>query len=169
METDPLVGMLQRLSLHELLLICQQVLARAGFGDVEVLDRRRSREKSRFGGHEIQCRGRYAGIDVLVAVKLICGRLNTRMFDEMCGVVDRRRADMGLLISPYHLSAAGAQKQARYARAHLEVLDGPKLAQMMRCSGIGVRPKGDVDYAFFDELRVQSGRILNFLETGEFV
>lgn len=71
METDPLAGMLQRCSLHVLLMVVEQALARSGFGDVEILDRRRNKQKSRFGGHELSCRTRIGSLPATVLVKVV--------------------------------------------------------------------------------------------------
>ncbi|MGV3615279.1 MAG: restriction endonuclease [Fimbriimonas sp.] len=163
MTADPLVPALEGASLHSLLMCVSKALTRSGFGDVEIQDRRSSRQKSRHGGHELTCLSSVGGYPLKVVVKVVRDDVRTRMVDELAGTVLRTQADLGLLVTPFNVSPKARAAQARYRPVRLELVDGKRLADFMRCSGIGVRPKGSVDYAFFAELEAVSGRMLAFL------
>ena len=163
MPADPLVPALRSASLHSLLMCVSKALTRAGFGDVEILDRRSSRQKSRHGGHELSCLAKVGGYPLKVVVKVVRDDVRTRMSDELVGTVLRTRADLGLLVTPFEVSPKAREAQGRYGPVRLEFVDGEALADLMRCSGVGVRPKGGVDYAFFAGLEEVSGRLLAFL------
>jgi hypothetical protein len=163
MPTDPLAGALQDCSLHALLMLTSKALTRAGFGDVEILDRRETGQKSRHGGHEISCLAALGPVSVKVIVKVIRDDVRTRMFDELAGAVLRNSADLGLIVTPFNVSASLSARQACYGPARIEAMDGNALARLMRCSGIAVRSSGDVDYAFLSELETVSGRLLEFI------
>ncbi len=160
MRPGELEGALRGLSLHALLMTVSKVLARAGFGDVQVLDRRQNRQRSRYLGHELLCEGRIGTIPVSVVVKVVRDEVRTRMLDELAGVVRRRSADVGLLVTPY-----ASRKGAEHPGSRVEVLDGPRLAALLRQHGVGVRPSGDPDYAFFAALEDVSGRLINFISS----
>jgi restriction endonuclease Mrr len=155
--------MLQVCSLHEILICVSKALSRSGFGDVQILDRRSSKQKSRFGGHELMCETTLGLYPVKIVVKVILDDVRTRMVDEMAGTVLRTKADLGLLITPFNVSEKVRAAQDAYRPLHLEFIDGKRLAELMRCSGVGVRSKGSVDYAFFSELEEVSERLLAFL------
>lgn len=163
-NTDPLVGALRECSLHSLLMLTSKVLTRAGFGDVEILDRRETGQKSRHSGHEISCLTYVGSLPLRAIVKVVPQYdLKTRHFDELAGGVLRAGADLGLLVTPHKVSASIAGKQPSYRPARIEVMDGEALASLMRCSGIAVRPSGDVDYSFLSELEEVSARLLGFI------
>lgn len=163
MPTDPLAEALQNCSLHALLMLTSKTLTRAGFGDVEILDRRDTGQKSRYGGHEMCCMAAVGTVPVKVIVKVIRDDVRTRMLDELAGAVLRNSADFGLIVSPYHVSASASGRQAGYRPARVETMDGDSLASLMRCSGIAVRPSGEVDYAFLAELEAVGERIQEFI------
>jgi hypothetical protein len=164
MRTDPLSGALQGCSLHALLMLTAKALTRAGFGDVEILDRRRPSEKSRFGGHELSCRTFLGSLPLHVVVKVVREDVHLRMLDELAGTVLRMRADVGLLVTPHRLSAKKAVIPPTYRPARVEVLDGPALARLVRSAGVGARGRADVDYGFFGELEHASNRLLEFID-----
>jgi len=163
MNRDPLPPMLQTCSLHSLLICVSKVLTRSGFGDVQILDRRSSKQKSRFGGHELMCETTLGIYPLKIVVKVIQDDVRTRMVDELAGTVMRTRADMGLLITPFNVSERIINAQDAHRPLHLEFIDGNRLARLMRCSGVGVRPKGEVDYAFFTELDEVADRLFEFI------
>jgi len=162
MPTDELTGALQQCSLHALLMLTSKALSRAGF-DTELLDRRQTRQKSRNGGHEILCVARLGNIPVRMIVKVIRDDVRTRMLDELAGAVLRSSADLGLIVSPFNVSPKMEAKQAGYRPARVEAVGGDSLASLMRCSGIAVRPSGEVDYQFLGELENVSERLLEFI------
>lgn len=160
--SSELLSALQRCSLHPLLIITSKVLTREGFGDVQILDRRESRQKSRFGGHEILCEGIHAGRPVKVVVKVIGDSIRTRMLDELCGTVDRMGADFGILVSPFTVRTSKRLLSRRYRRSRIEILDGQHFERLLLKHRIGVRG-GAVDYAFFGELELVTRRLRSFL------
>lgn len=163
-KTDPLALALRECSLHCLLMLISKVLTRAGFGDVEILDRRETGQKSRNGGHELLCVTYIGSLAFRTVVKVVRDDdLKTRHFDELAGVVLREDADLGLLVALKKVSASIAAKQPSYRPVRVEALDGGALASLMRCSGIAVRPDGSPDYAFLAELEEVSERLLGFL------
>lgn len=165
MKGEPLVEMLKDCSLHTLLMLTSKALTRSGFGDVQILDRRQSKQRSRYGGHELVCRGNLGTLPMKVIVKVINDSVRVRMLDELAGAVVRNRADAGLIVTPHHLTTNAARQQGQYRPARVEVIDGPALAGLLSKFGIGQRGRGEVDYAFFGALHEMSGRILSFIAT----
>lgn len=163
MKTEPLVGALQNTSLHALLMLVSKGLTRAGFGDVQILDRRQSRQKSRFGGHELQCLTLVGNLPGKVVVKVIRDGVRLRMLDEMAGVIQRTGADLGLIISPFHVTRKAKQVVKDYRGSRISVLDGEALAELLQRHDIGVRGKGSVDYAFFGGLEELAERLTQFM------
>lgn len=165
MTTDPLAGALQGCSFHALLMLCSKALTRSGFGDVEILDRRQRGQRSRHGGHDMDCRASVGTFPAKVIVKVVLERdgVKTRNFDELAGAALRASADLGLILTPYKVSASVAARQASYGPVRVEAMDGKALADLMRRSGIAVRPSGEPDFAFLAELEEVSGRLLAFM------
>jgi restriction endonuclease Mrr len=154
---------LQECSLHALLIIASKALTRTGFGDVQVLDRRHSRQKSRHGGHELLCQTQLGNVPLKVIVKVIRDSVRLRMLDELAGAVQRTRSDIGLIISPFPLSHRSRGLAATYAASRIETMDGPALASLLISQGIGVRTGGEPDWAFFQTLEDASAKLLDFL------
>lgn len=163
MITEPLVGALQNTSLHALLMLVSKGLTRAGFGDVQILDRRQSRQKSRFGGHELQCFTSVGNLPGKVVVKVIRDGIRVRMLDEMAGVIQRTGADLGLIISPFHITRKAKKVVSDYRGTRINVLDGEALAELLKQYEIGIRGKGGVDYAFFGGLEELAERLTQFM------
>lgn len=164
MNETALVAALEGCNFHPLLMIVQRALTRSGLGDVEILDRRKTSQKSRNGGHELVCRVRMGDRMLTVVVKVIKDGIRLRMCDEHVGVIDRMRADFGIIVSTKKLSRNAAKALATYGHARVEVIDGPGLADLVRRTEIGVRPDGSPDYAFFGDLEDKSKRIINCLQ-----
>lgn len=156
---------LQECSLHALLILASRALTRAGFGDVQILDRRHSRQKSRHGGHELLCQTNLGTVPVRVVVKVIRDSVRVRMLDELAGTVQRMRADLGLIISPFALSSKAAQTISLYSSSRLEAMDGPAFSRLLSSYHIGVRKEGEPDWAFFHSLEEASEKLLEFLES----
>lgn len=165
MPNDELVGALRECSFHPLLILVSKALARSGFGDVEILDRRRSGQRSRHGGHEISCLTHVGPLPVRVIVKVVADRdgVRTRMLDELAGAVLRNSADLGLVVTPFRVSPKAVAKRSSYPPARVEAMDGDALAALVRRSGVAVRPSGEPDYAFLSELETVSERLLAFI------
>ncbi len=163
MTESQLEHALQNCSLHALLLVTSKALSRVGYGDVQILDRRTSRQKSRFGGHELLCQSTLGGRPVRVLVKVLRDSIRVRNLDELAGTVLRRGADSGLIISPFHITASAKRLLACHKPIKTAVLDGTALADLMKEARIGVRGSAGVDYAFFGELENVSQRVLSFL------
>lgn len=164
MNDSALQGALQRCSLHALLLITCEVLKRQGFDDVHILDRRQSREKSRFGGHELLAFGHVADLPVTAIVKVIRDSARVRNLDEMIGTIDRRKADLGIIVTPFHVAASAVETLHEYSAHRIELIDGQTLEDLLRRFRIGIRLWGDVDYAFFGGLEVSSEAYLRHLK-----
>lgn len=166
MTNQALLHMLQRSSLHTLLLLTSKVLSRSGFGEVQILDRRETRQKSRFGGHELMCESSFGSLPLKVIVKVINDGVRVRMLDELAGAVIRTKADLGIIVSPRHVTATARKLQPHYLSARVNIIDGNDLAERLMKLGIGVRPKGDVDYQFFGALEEVSERVNAFMKAG---
>jgi len=163
MSEDQIKHALQNCSLHSLLRVTSRVLARAGYGDVQILDRRESRQRSRYGGHELLCELTVGTVPARVVVKVVRDSVRQRMVDELAGTVIRRNASMGILIATKHVPALVDRSKDRYNPLRLQIIDGDALAGLLAQYQIGVRPHGEVDYAYFGDLEAQSFRILSFL------
>lgn len=163
-QADELALALGNVSFHALQILISNVMSRAGWHETQILDRRETGRKSRFGGHEISCRSFIGPVAVKMVVKVLRDSGRTRMLDEMAGTVLRNGADLGLLVVPSKLSARIERAQGAYRPARIEVLDHEALASLMRCSGVGVRADGSPDYAFLTALEEQSSRLLAFID-----
>jgi len=150
-------------SLHALLILTSKALSRSGFGDVQILDRRQNKQKTRYGGHELLCETELGGLPVKVVVKVVNDVVRLRMLDELAGTVVRRRADFGLIVTPQSVAKSAEKLVGSHLPVRIEVIDGPSLARMLIKYQIGTRGADDVDYAFFSELESQSFRIISFL------
>lgn len=160
-----LKGALQNSSLHALLLMVSKALSRSGYGDVKILDRRQSTQKSRFGGHELVCEGTLGTRPVTVIVKVVRDSARIRHLDELAGTVIRMGADSGVLVTPFHITRTAQTLLGRYGPIRTTVIDGSELAQWFAQLAIGTRSGGEVDYAFFGELEELSDRVMAFLNT----
>lgn len=154
---------LRNCSLHSLLMISVKALSRSGFGDVQILDRRHRRQKSRFGGHELLCQGYMGTLPMRVIVKVVRDDVRTRMLDELAGAVQRRQADAGVLITPFRLGDSARRVLGDYAASRVEVVDGAAFAEILTRHGIGVRKSGEPDYAFLASLEDVSNRLIKFI------
>lgn len=164
MRDQALEDALKRCSLHSLLILTSRALSRAGLGDVQLLDRRQSRQKSRYGGHELLCEMSVGMIPVRIIVKVIQDSVRLRMLDELAGSVRRTGADMGLIVSPHGLTANAERSLGSYAPMRLVALTGRTFSELLSRYHIGVRSRGGVDYAFFAGLEDASGRLISFLK-----
>lgn len=163
MTTQPMIRVLQRSSLHSLLLLTSKMLSRSGFGEVQILDRRETRQKSRFGGHELLCESTLGSLPVRVVVKVINDSVRLRMLDELAGVVMRTKADLGIIVSPHHLTASAARYQGSYKASRISVIDGAALAERLQKLGIGIRKSGEIDHQFFVGLDLVGKRVTEFM------
>lgn len=163
MTHTPMIEMLKHCSLHSLLMLTSKVLARAGFGDVQIMDRRHEKQRSRYGGHELVCNVNLGVVPMKIVVKVINDAVRVRMLDEMVGTVSRVRADLGIIVTPHHVTGSALVQRTAYRTARVEVIDGPQLERMLRKYGIGQRGDKGVDYAFFGALEDVSMRLLGFI------
>lgn len=155
-------------SLHPLLLIVARVLQRSGYGDVQFLDRRHPRQKSRFGGHELVCELLQGMRSHRVVVKVVRDDVRIRNLDELAGTIIRMNADSGLVVSPGRVTRKATRLIESYGPIHLGVIDGDNLAEWLRIHDIGVLPSGEVDYGYFGALEEMSSRLLPFIEEGSY-
>lgn len=162
MTNIQLQGALRASSLHALLIMIAKALSRSGYGDVQFLDRRNPREKSRHGGHELLCEATIGTRAVKIIVKVLRDSIRIRNLDEMAGTVMRMGADSGVIISPFHTTKVAQTLLEKY-RPRTEVVDGEALAAMLEARSIGVRNKGEVDYAYFGELEHLANQISHFI------
>lgn len=163
MNNYQLSAALQNTSLHVLLMILSKALSRSGYGDVQILDRRLPKQKSRHGGHEMLCEATLAGRTVRVVVKVLRDSVRIRNLDELAGTVIRMKADSGLIVSPFHVTNQAKKLLAVHNPVKLWVIDGEGLADLLKAQRIGVRGAGDVDYAYFGAMEEMSDRVLGML------
>lgn len=154
---------LRECSLHALLILASKALTRSGFGDVQILDRRHSRQKSRHGGHELLCQASLGNVPVSVVVKVIKDSIRVRMLDELAGTVQRMKADLGLIITPFGASAKAKSKLQSYTASRIELLDGAGFSQLLTRYHIGASNKDEIDYSFFESLEEASEKVLQFI------
>jgi restriction endonuclease Mrr len=155
-------NLVQQSSLHATLLLVAKALSRSGYGDIEILDRREPRQKSRYGGCELLCRSSFANVPVRIIVKVIRDSVRIRMLDEMAGAIDRTKADFGIVVSTADLSQKARAIRQTYRKSRVEVIDLELLTDMLSRYKIGVRPGGSPDYAYFSSLDDHIRRINAF-------
>ncbi|MBI1331274.1 MAG: hypothetical protein GC165_00170 [Armatimonadetes bacterium] len=158
-----LEGALSKSSLPALINLTVKVLARSGYGDIEVLGRRLNWQKSKLGGCELLCRSFIGNIELRVIVKVIRDFARTRMLDEMAGAMDRLGADLGLLVTTGKLGVSVGSKAKLHIKSRIHVVDVKLLAEMLRYYRIGVRPDGSPDYAFFGSLEAKAKQFESLL------
>jgi len=163
MSDTQLEGAIQSCSLHALLILASRALSRAGYGDVQFLDRRHARQKSRFGGHELVCEATLGTRIVKVVVKVVRDSARIRNLDELAGTVIRMGADAGLLLTPFHVTGKAQKLLDRYGPVRISVIDGSTFADWLKELRLGIRGKDDVDYAFFGELEAVAERVMVFM------
>jgi hypothetical protein len=147
-------------------MISSYALAKAGYGYVEVLDRRAPRQKSRYGGHELLCHSSLGTLPMKSAVKVLGDPIRLRHLDEMGGVIDRTQSDLGIVLSPHPLSGGALVHRHAHRKSRIEVIDGPLLAELCARAGVGVS-RGHVDYDFFESLASISPRVLTFIKENQ--
>ncbi len=152
MNNDELIGMLQQCSLLELQIIIQPLLAWEGYGEIEMLDRLRTTQKSRHGGIEFLSHIGVGIRPITCAIKVINDDIRVRMLSELVGTADRLKADIGVIVTPRKLCFSARMELPKYSKVPLVTIDGEKIANWLRKYESGVRPDGSVDYAFFSEL-----------------
>jgi hypothetical protein len=167
MTNTAMMKMLQTASLHSLLMMTSKALSRSGFGDVQILDRREAKQKSRYGGHELLCVTTIGGVPVRIVVKVIRDSFRVRMFDELAGVVIRQNADMGILISPHQGNEIGMKWQPQYRPLKIYSMDGHALSRMISRSRIGTKDGFTPDYAFLEALEEMGSRVRSFMNREE--
>lgn len=164
MPNSRLQVVLQQSSLHSLLIVASKMLAKSGFGDVQIMDRRTVKQRSRYGGHELLCEGQYGTLPVRVAVKVVNDDVRVRMLDEMAGTVLRTGADFGLVVTPRKLTSAAAGHQDKYRAAKVAVIDGERFTALLQHLRIGCLANGAADLGFFLEVEQIARRAVRFLD-----
>lgn len=160
MENSPLEAALKRLSLHPLITLVSRVLTRAGYGEAQLQNRLKERQKSRQGGCDMLFEATFGTRPVRVAVKVLRDSVRIRMLDELCGVVQRTKADMGFIVATGHITRNARPLLDQYG-PDIHVLDGSALASLLETYGIGTKGPGEVDWEFFAGLEATSPKILN--------
>lgn len=159
MNEKAMLAAIQGCSLHALILLLSACLSRAGFGDVEVMDRRTPGQKSRYGGYELRCRAVHGTTEIVVIVKVVRDSVRLRMLDELAGAVLRSKAHVGILATPF----AAKDAKHEYGAVHVETLDGVEIAKLLVKFRLGVREGGSPDYAYFAELEAVSERLMRVI------
>lgn len=149
---EAIVQRLRKCSFPAYLHIVHKTLIRAGFGDVQLLDRFETYQKSRYGGHEIECFVPCGSRSIKVVVKVIKDRIRIRMLDELVGVLNRCGGEMALIVSPFIMGDEVAIQSTRYNTVSLDVIDEVDLVRLMSKHTVGVRRNGELDYAYFEAL-----------------
>lgn len=163
MQTEALQAALRGCSFHALQLVVAKALARSGYGDVQLMGRRKVSEKSSHGGHELCCISPLGDMAVKIVVKVINDDIRVRMLDEIVGVADRCGARAAIVVTPQGIGRTAARELVRYRSVRVKIIDGPRLAELLAKHSLGVRGRGEVDYAYFGQLEELSKRILRFL------
>ncbi len=155
MKVTPLVAELQGATLHPLIMVVTQALARAGYGDIRILDRRQAKQKSRYGGYDIECHTHVGRMPAKVIVKVVADdSIHKRMIDELCGVTLSSQATAGFIFATKHIAtSAKAELQALSPIVRLVAFDGEQFAAFLAAQDIGLRPDGSVDQEFFRDLK----------------
>jgi len=164
MSNEQLKGALKAATLHPLLLMVSKVLARSGYGEIRVMDRRTARQKSRDGGHELICELLQGQEPHRIVVKVLRDSIRIRNLDELVGTINRTGADSGLVVSAHHITRDARRLIESYSGVEIGVVDGDGLANWLRVHGIGVLSNGDVDYGFFGHLEDLSHHVRRFLD-----
>lgn len=162
-QKQALQEVLKGSSLHVCLMLVAKVLTRTGYGDIQVLGRRHRLQKSRVGGCELQCHTSMGSVPIRVIIKLIKDSVRTRMLDEMAGAIDRTKSDFGIVVSTEKLSEKARRTRKEYKKSRVEIIDLCLLTEMLQKFRIGVRPGGEIDYAFFAAMEDQFDRVNEFL------
>lgn len=155
-----MLGALRGSSLYVLLMLIQKAFSRAGFGDVEIMDRRLPRQRTRYGGYELMCTFGEVDRPRRMLVKVIHGAdVRVRSISEMAGEVDRHSADLGFIITTHRVCRSARQALAHYTKSRIETMEGEELADLITRQQIGTRPNGGVNYAYFSQLEEIAHRL----------
>ncbi|MBS1708019.1 MAG: restriction endonuclease [Armatimonadetes bacterium] len=162
-ETRLLQLELQDRSLHALLLAVQKALSRSGYGDVQFLGRRRPRQKSRFGGHDLVCETVMGPNLHRTVVKVLRDSVRTRHLDELAGAVIRTGADSGIVVSPFPQTKEVARHLGSGRAARVHVVAGADMAEWFAGFGVGTTKDGRLDRQYFLDLEVAAEQVEEFL------
>jgi len=124
----------------------------SGFDDVRSMGRRRSRQKSKLGGFDIECCTTIGSIDAKVVIKILRDDIRIRNVEEMVGTRDRCGAHLGLIIATGRVSKFPQKHAETYKAKGVEWWDGEKLAERLTRYLIGVRMSGEADFGYFTSL-----------------
>lgn len=163
---DEFLVALRSASLHVRLLLIQRLLGRAGFGDIEIMDRRMEGQRSRNLGYELTCHSVKGTLPIRILVKVTKEHGRLRMVDELASVVHREQAHAGLLVVLNQVAASVRTFQFSRLCSPVEVVEPFTLLPLFHRHGVAVRPAGGVDYAYLEELEMQSEQLLAALRDG---
>lgn len=152
MSHPSVVSALRTASLYPLTIIIERLLMCSGFDDVRSMGRRKSRQKSKLGGFDLECRTCIGSVDAKVIVKVLRDDVRIRNVEEMVGTRDRCGAHLGLIIATGNVSKFPQQNLATYRAKGVEWWDGEMLAEKLTRYLIGVRSGGEADFAYFASL-----------------
>lgn len=164
---EQLEAMLNGTKLHGFEMILQSLLSREGYGEVTLMGRRRSKQKSRYGGFELLCKLSIGPEPFVCIVKVVHQHeIRVRQVMEAAGNVDRMKVDMAIIATPLTTCESTAQVLPLISKSRVDIWDGPRIADLMIKYGIGVR-NGEVDYAYFGWLNYIADKSIEVIEDAE--
>ncbi len=141
---------LENCSLYAHLLMLEKACSMAGYGYVEIMDRRLPKQKSRYGGYEMVLHGMVGRSKLKVIVKVVRDTLHVRNFAELNGAIQQSGADFGILVSP-HIPTDSFIANLPKFHERIDLWAGKTYIQVLKYFKIGFRLSGEPDYAQLQE------------------
>lgn len=161
---EQLIAMLKETNLHAFQIILQSILQREGYGEVTLMDRRRPKQKSRYGGFELVCKSSIGPEPFVCIVKVVLQHsVRVRQVMEAAGNVDRMSVDMAIVATPYTTCETTAEILPLMTKSRIDIWDGPRIVDLMMKHRVGTR-EGEVDFAYFGWLNYVSDKSIEVLE-----
>lgn len=130
---------LQALTYLAFLLCVMRVLERAGYADVDWLERLHTRGRNSQGGADLKGAAQVGFSTGMVLIQAKQGRADRRFVDELRGAMLRHGAPFGILVSLDELPQQAIAAAALYRGRPVRLVGGEELASTMMVLGIGVR------------------------------
>ncbi|MBS1703673.1 MAG: restriction endonuclease [Armatimonadetes bacterium] len=156
MEVSPISSSVAALPLGALEILVQTLLAREGFGEVEIMNRWNPKQKTKKGGFELVCFRGTGPLRETTLVKVIQDDIRVRMLAELVGNVDRINADFGIVVTTKRACHSARRELPKFTTCQVRIVEPPDIENLMRKHLVGFREHGEPNHAYFSFLMEQA-------------
>lgn len=159
-QQDPLLEQLLALPFDAYAQLMARLLTTLGYQSVQLAGRTDWKGRNHSGGCDLVAAlpGGLTPRRVVIQLKQFDthSRIFQRHLDELCGVALRSQASEAVLITTGYISSSIQTDARASALLPIRIIDGVRLLDYLRQSGIGLTKEGAVDVALFERLRKAS-------------